>query len=146
MKKALLAIFVLALSYPVLQAQTCHRMTGPAAKNYKTFKKFQVRNAFAGVGIDQGTSRPVARKVKTFQYRARNYKASPKKIYARKKWFNGEKGYGFIMQEGGPDVFVHYSAIIGEGFRNLDEGQNVEFDIADGPKGKQAQNVSIVQM
>jgi CspA family cold shock protein len=57
------------------------------------------------------------------------------------KWFNGEKGYGFIMQEDGPDVFVHYSAIVGEGFRNLDEGDNVEFEITEGPKGKQAQNV-----
>jgi cold shock protein len=57
------------------------------------------------------------------------------------KWFNGEKGYGFIMQDDGPDVFVHYSAIVGEGFRNLDEGDNVEFEITDGPKGKQAQNV-----
>ena len=61
------------------------------------------------------------------------------------KWFNGEKGYGFITQEDGPDVFVHYSAIVGEGFRNLDEGTNVEFEITDGPKGKQAQNVSVLQ-
>ena len=57
------------------------------------------------------------------------------------KWFNGEKGYGFIMQDDGTDVFVHYSAIVGEGFRNLDEGDNVEFEITEGPKGKQAQNV-----
>ena len=57
------------------------------------------------------------------------------------KWFNGEKGYGFIAQEGGPDLFVHYSAIQAEGYRSLDEGQRVEFDVAQGPKGPQAENV-----
>ncbi len=59
------------------------------------------------------------------------------------KWFNEKKGYGFISQEGGgPDVFVHYSAIAAEGFRTLNEGAAVEFEIVDGPKGKQAANVS----
>ncbi len=58
------------------------------------------------------------------------------------KWFNEAKGYGFIEQPGGPDVFVHYSAIQGTGFKTLVEGQEVEFDIVDGPKGKQAANVS----
>ncbi|MCD0450729.1 cold-shock protein [Actinocorallia sp. API 0066] len=58
------------------------------------------------------------------------------------KWFNGEKGYGFISQdEGGPDVFVHFSAIQGSGYRNLEESQRVEFDITQGPKGPQAENV-----
>jgi CspA family cold shock protein len=57
------------------------------------------------------------------------------------KWFNGSKGYGFIAREGGPDVFVHFSAIQGEGFRNLNEGQQVEFTIEQGPKGPQAANV-----
>lgn len=57
------------------------------------------------------------------------------------KWFNAEKGYGFISQEDGPDVFVHYSAIQGKGFKTLEEGQAVEFDIVDGQKGKQAENV-----
>ncbi|GAB2817496.1 cold-shock protein [Actinocorallia aurea] len=58
------------------------------------------------------------------------------------KWFNGEKGYGFISQdEGGPDVFVHFSAIQGSGYRNLEEAQRVEFDITQGPKGPQAENV-----
>ena len=60
------------------------------------------------------------------------------------KWFNGSKGYGFIAREGGPDVFVHFSAIEGEGFRNLNEGQQVEFTIEQGPKGPQAANVRAV--
>jgi CspA family cold shock protein len=59
------------------------------------------------------------------------------------KWFNGSKGYGFIEQESGPDVFVHHSAIRGEGFRNLEEGQNVEFNVEQGPKGLQATDVSV---
>jgi CspA family cold shock protein len=57
------------------------------------------------------------------------------------KWFNAEKGYGFIQVEGGNDVFVHYTAITGEGFRTLEEGQSVEFDIVEGQRGPQAANV-----
>ena len=57
------------------------------------------------------------------------------------KWLNDAKGYGFISRSDGPDVFVHYSAIQGDGFRTLSEGQQVEFDVVDGPKGKQAANV-----
>jgi CspA family cold shock protein len=57
------------------------------------------------------------------------------------KWFNSEKGFGFITREDGPDVFVHFSAIAAEGFRNLDENQKVEFDVVQGPKGPQAANV-----
>jgi CspA family cold shock protein len=57
------------------------------------------------------------------------------------KWFNPNKGYGFIAHEGGEDVFVHFSAIAGEGYRNLEEGQKVEFTIEKGPKGLQAANV-----
>ena len=57
------------------------------------------------------------------------------------KWFNSEKGYGFIPAESGEDVFVHFSAITGEGFKTLDEGQSVTFDIVEGPRGKQAANV-----
>ena len=58
------------------------------------------------------------------------------------KWFNDAKGYGFIARESGPDVFVHYSAIAGEGFRSLTEGQAVQFEITEGPKGLQAANVT----
>ncbi len=57
------------------------------------------------------------------------------------KWFNAEKGFGFIERDGGEDVFVHFSAIQGDGFKTLDEGQNVEFDIVEGPRGPQAANV-----
>lgn len=57
------------------------------------------------------------------------------------KWFNTQKGYGFISREGGEDVFVHYTAVQGQGFRNLAEGQKVEFSIEKGPKGLQAVNV-----
>ena len=60
------------------------------------------------------------------------------------KWFNGSKGYGFISREGGPDVFVHFSAIQGEGFRNLEEGQRVEFTFEKGTKGLQAANVKAI--
>jgi CspA family cold shock protein len=60
------------------------------------------------------------------------------------KWFNGTKRFGFITPEGGRDVFVHFSAIQSDGFKSLDEGQQVEFEIVNGPKGQQAQNVKIV--
>lgn len=59
------------------------------------------------------------------------------------KWFNNSKGYGFIEQEDGPDVFVHYSGINADGFKNLDEGDRVTFEIEDGPKGPAAVNVTI---
>ena len=59
------------------------------------------------------------------------------------KWFNGDRGYGFIAVEGGPDVFVHVSAIAG-GDRSLEEGQQVEFDITQGQKGPQAENVRVI--
>ena len=60
------------------------------------------------------------------------------------KWFNPEKGFGFITQEEGPDVFVHFSAIQGDGYRNLEENQKVEFDVSQGQKGPQASNVRVV--
>ena len=59
------------------------------------------------------------------------------------KWFNGDKGYGFIAAEGGPDVFVHFRAITGSGYRSLEEGQKVEFDITQDQKGPQAENVRV---
>jgi CspA family cold shock protein len=58
------------------------------------------------------------------------------------KWFNNSKGYGFIGRDDGPDVFVHYSAISGEGYRTLQEGDSVDFEIVQGPKGPQAANVA----
>lgn len=57
------------------------------------------------------------------------------------KWFSAEKGYGFIEQAEGPDIFVHYSAIAGQGYRSLEQGETVEFTITEGQKGKQASNV-----
>jgi CspA family cold shock protein len=59
------------------------------------------------------------------------------------KWFNAEKGFGFIEQEGGGDVFVHFSAIQSQGYKSLDEGQRVQFDVEKGPRGPQATNVII---
>jgi cold shock protein len=58
------------------------------------------------------------------------------------KWFSNQKGYGFITREDGKDVFVHHTAITGEGYKTLEEGQAVEFDVTQGPKGEQATNVS----
>jgi cold shock protein len=60
------------------------------------------------------------------------------------KWFSPEKGFGFITPADGPDVFVHFSAIEGEGYRNLEEGQTVEFEVTQGQKGPQASNVRVV--
>ena len=60
------------------------------------------------------------------------------------KWFNAEKGYGFISRDGAQDIFVHYTAIEGSGYRSLEEGQTVEFEVTQGPKGDQAQNVRAV--
>lgn len=61
------------------------------------------------------------------------------------KWFNNDKGFGFITQENGPDLFVHHTAIIGEGYRSLNEGDSVTFEPAQGPKGPQATNVRVVR-
>jgi CspA family cold shock protein len=61
------------------------------------------------------------------------------------KWFNNTKGFGFIGREGGPDVFVHYSGIVGEGYKTLQEGESVQFEIVQGPKGPQAADVQKVE-
>ncbi|MCK5218081.1 cold-shock protein [bacterium] len=63
-------------------------------------------------------------------------------VQGKVKWFNDAKGFGFLEQEGGKDVFVHFSALKGEGFKSLAEGEKVEFDVTDGPKGPQASNVT----
>lgn len=65
------------------------------------------------------------------------------KVQGKVKWFNKDKGYGFIETEEGNDIFVHYSAIQTPGFRTLEEGELVSFDIVEGPKGKQAANVTV---
>jgi len=66
------------------------------------------------------------------------------KVQGTVKWFNGSKGFGFIERSEGADVFVHFSAIVGDGFRNLEEGQRVEFNIVEGQKGPQAENVVVL--
>ena len=63
------------------------------------------------------------------------------KVTGTVKWFNETKGFGFIEQENGPDVFAHFSNIVGDGFRTLTEGQKVEFDVTQGQKGPQAENI-----
>ena len=68
----------------------------------------------------------------------------PEKEQGTVKWFNGSKGYGFIERDSGEDIFVHFSAIIGDGFRTLEEGQRVEFFVAEGEKGPQAQEVVVL--
>jgi cold shock protein len=66
------------------------------------------------------------------------------KIQGIVKWFNGAKGYGFIEREGGDDVFVHFNAIVGDGYKNLEEGQRVEFLVTQGQKGPQAEDVVVL--
>ena len=66
------------------------------------------------------------------------------RVTGKVKWFNASKGYGFLEREDGPDVFVHFSAIQSDGYRSLQEGQQVEFTIENGPKGLQAANVTVV--
>jgi len=64
-------------------------------------------------------------------------------VLGKVKWFNKQKGYGFIEQENGQDLFVHFQSVIGDGFRTLEEGQTVEFDVIQGPRGEQASNVMV---
>ena len=66
------------------------------------------------------------------------------KVQGTVKWFNASKGYGFIERAEGDDVFVHFNAIVGDGYRNLEEGQRVEFNIAQGQKGPQAEDVVVI--
>ena len=66
------------------------------------------------------------------------------RVIGKVKWFNASKGYGFIERQDGPDVFVHYSSIQADGFRTLDEGQEVEFSVEQGPKGLQAARVTVI--
>ena len=63
------------------------------------------------------------------------------KVNGTVKWFNKQKGYGFVEQDEGGDVFVHFSAILGEGFKNLEEGERIEFEVVEGEKGPQAKDV-----
>ena len=77
----------------------------------------------------------------TKQFYMQGVNAMSERVIGTVKWFNASKGYGFIERQDGPDVFVHFSAIQGDGFRSLQEGQRVEFTIEKGPKGLQAANV-----
>jgi len=70
--------------------------------------------------------------------------AGEQRVTGKVKWFNNAKGYGFIGRDGGSDVFVHYTAIVGDGYRSLQEGDSVEFEIVQGQKGPQAANVAKV--
>jgi len=72
-------------------------------------------------------------------------KSEDKMASGKVKWFSSQKGYGFIEQEGGADVFVHFSAISGEGYKELQEGQKVEFEVTQGQKGPQATNVKLIE-
>jgi len=69
---------------------------------------------------------------------------SAERVQGVVKWFNDAKGFGFIARENGPDVFVHFKAITGNGFKSLQEGQKVQFEVTQGPKGLQAENVSAI--
>src|SRR5215470_6865212 len=93
--------------------------------------------------LNSRTARSNPRKLKTRNQRARATfcRGLEEQVRGRIKWFNNSKGYGFIGRDDGPDVFVHYSAIPGDGYRTLQEGDLVEFEVVQGPKGPQAANV-----
>jgi CspA family cold shock protein len=73
-----------------------------------------------------------------FRFKVEDHPKERRKMIGKVKWFNNAKGYGFLGRDDGPDVFVHYSAILGDGYRTLKEGDSVEFEIVEGPKGPQA--------
>jgi len=77
-------------------------------------------------------------------YTRKEFQIMSEKEQGTVKWFNGSKGYGFITRTQGEDIFVHFNAIVGDGYRNLEEGQRVEFTVAKGPKGLQAENVVVL--
>jgi len=83
-------------------------------------------------------------KISINQLEQKRKKKMSDRVTGTVKWFNGTKGYGFLSQENGPDVFVHFSAIQGDGYRSLEEGQKVEFDIEKGQKGLQAAKVTLL--
>jgi cold shock protein len=89
------------------------------------------------VASPRDAGRPASRTCDRLAIRIGGFEVAKGKV----KWFNNSKGYGFIAREDGPDVFVHYSAIHAEGYKTLDEGMEVEFEIKEGPKGPQAENV-----
>jgi CspA family cold shock protein len=104
------------------------------------FGRFAVLSPAAFTGLSRSRHADFPRDLRrgsTASERRRSFVAQGKV-----KWFNGQKGYGFITTDEGEDVFVHYSAISGSGFRSLDQGQRVEFEVTQGPKGLQAANVS----
>jgi cold shock protein len=97
---------------------------------------------FAGSSLG-GVSRPATGNATCAFETGQEWRECPVTI-GTVKWFNGDKGFGFITQESGPDVFVHFSAIEGSGYRNLQENDKVEFEVTTGPKGPQAQNVRVI--
>jgi cold shock protein len=92
-----------------------------------------------GTKLDRNAAQPWRRGWDALQF---TLVRRPSYVQGTVKWFNNAKGYGFIGRDDGPDVFVHYSAIVGDGYRTLQEGDPVEFEIVQGPKGPQAANVS----
>jgi CspA family cold shock protein len=94
--------------------------------------------------LDGRARQPASSEIRHRQPSKKEARGSKALATGNVKWFNAEKGYGFISREDGPDVFVHFSAIQGSGYRTLEEGQAVEFDVGPGRKGEEAQNVRVV--
>jgi cold shock protein len=125
----------------VLSRQNCWNNLRGQRSNYGVDKAkgFSILRAevFGGSSLFRGLRSGV------LPYGTERRKAKREKHMAsgKVKWFDTKKGFGFIQQEGGPDVFVHYTSISGNGFKNLEEGQPVEFELVDSPKGPKASNV-----